>query len=520
MKNTFKSISFILLLLSVFLIHSCKKDKPSPPTISTTVVTETSYTTAVSGGNVTNEGGAPVVGRGICWNTSADPTISNSIKAEIGTLGSFTSNITELTPNTRYYVKAYATNSVGTGYGNQVTFTTMQIAVPVLTTTDITSITQTTAVSGGNITDEKGGSVTARGVCWSTSENPTTSDNKTTDGTGTGIYASSLTGLAGNTTYYLRAYATNSAGTQYGNQESFKTSPLMPALSTETVTSINFTYCSSGGNISDDGGAPVTVRGVCWSTSENPTTSDSKTDNGSGTGSFVSSVSELTAGTTYFIRAYAINSVGTQYGNQVSFTTYPLNVTDTDGNLYNVALIGTQLWMAENLKTTTYNDGVVISNVADATTWSGLSTPAFCWYNNDAATFKATYGALYNWYTVTTGKLCPTGWHVPTFVEWTSLSTYLGGEIVAGNELREINTTHWAVPNSGATNSTGFTALPGGYRYIDGTYNNISNLGDWWSSSESNSSDAYALFLYHNNSSLHSETDNKNHGFSVRCIMD
>lgn len=323
-RNIFRISGAILLILSIFLSHSCKKDKPVPPTVTTTAMTEISYTLVTYGGVVTNEGGAPVTSRGVCWNTSTKPTIANTKTTESGGLGSFTSNITQLTPSTLYYVRAYATNSAGTGYGNQVTFTTLQVASPFLTTTAITSITQTTAVSGGNITADNGSSVTARGVCWGTDVNPTTSNNKTSDATGTGIFTSTLTGLTGNTTYYVRAYATNSVGTEYGNQVSFKTSPLMPVLSTTTISSITQTTATSGGNVTSDGGAPVTARGVCWATTSTPTTANSKTPDGTGTGIFNSSLTELIAGTTYFVRAYATNIAGTGYGNQVSFTTSPV----------------------------------------------------------------------------------------------------------------------------------------------------------------------------------------------------
>ena len=238
MKNTIRISGVILVILSIFLIHSCKKDKTTPPVISTTAVTAISYTTATSGGDVTNEGGAPIASRSVCWNTSANPTITNSKTIEGGG-GPFTSNITQLTPNTIYYVRAYATNTAGTGYGNQVSFTTLQVAAPVLTTTAITSVIQTTAVSGGNITADNGGSVTARGVCWSTSQSPTTANSKTTDATGTGSFTSSITGLAPGTTYYVRAYATNSVGTAYGTQVSFTTSDL-------PVKTINFVDDGTG----------------------------------------------------------------------------------------------------------------------------------------------------------------------------------------------------------------------------------------------------------------------------------
>jgi uncharacterized protein (TIGR02145 family) len=192
--------------------------------------------------------------------------------------------------------------------------------------------------------------------------------------------------------------------------------------------------------------------------------------------------------------------------------------TDGDNNNYPVVKIGTQTWMAENLKTTKYNDGNVIPNVTDGT-WSTLTTPAYCWYVNDAVTYKATYGALYNWYTVNTGKLCPTGWHAPTDAEWTILNTYLGGESVAGGKLKETGTAHWNSPNTGATNETGFTALPGGYRHQDGSFYNI-ELGCYmWSSTEYTADMAWEQNPNNNGSNMRRSMDMKKDGFSVRCLM-
>ena len=520
MKNAFRVSGTILLMLSVFLIQFCKKDKPTPPVLTTTAVTAISYTTATSGGNVTNEGGAPIVSRGVCWNTSSNPTIANSMTLESGGLGAFTSNITQLTPNILYYVRAYALSIAGTGYGDQVSFTTTQVAVPVLTTTTITSVSQTAAVSGGNITADNGGSVTAKGVCWSIVTNPTTANNKTIDGTGIGAYTSLMTGLTVGTTFYVRAYATNSTGIAYGNQVSFTTSQIATAsLTTTVIASILQTTAVSGGNITADNGGSVTARGVCWGTTTNPTTANNKTNDGTGIGSFVSNLSGLQPSTLYYVRSYATNSAGTAYGNEISFTTQNITVSDFDGNVYHTVTIGTQVWMVENLKTTKYNDGTSIPLVSDGTAWISLSTPGYCWYNNDAATNKATYGAIYNWYTVNTGKLCPAGWHIPTDAEWTTLTTYLG-ESIAGAKLKETGTTHWGY-NYCATNETGFTALPGGWRYNDGTFQDIGYNGNWWSSTEQIAAGtSWFRRLESDWCDVRGGSYVKILGYSVRCLRD
>jgi uncharacterized protein (TIGR02145 family) len=195
-------------------------------------------------------------------------------------------------------------------------------------------------------------------------------------------------------------------------------------------------------------------------------------------------------------------------------------MSDIDGNTYKTVTIGTQIWMAENLRVVRYNNGTTIPLVTDNTAWAGLTTPGYCWYNNDAATNKTTYGALYNWYTVNTGNLCPTGWHVPTDAEWTTLTTYLNGESVAGGKLKETGTAHWASPNTGATNETGFTALPGGYRNYNGTFNNIGYYGYWWSSTETSTTNAWNRLLNYNFSNVFRDFNNKEFGFSVRCLRD
>lgn len=195
--------------------------------------------------------------------------------------------------------------------------------LPIISTTIISGITTNSSNSGGSITSDGGSSITARGVCWSTSSGPTISNNKSTDGTGIGTYTSLINGLTPNTKYYVKAYATNSVGTAYGNEINFTTTVqgTLPTVSTTIATSIFNTSAISGGNITNQGSSSIITRGVCWSTSQNPTISDNKTTNGSGIGSFISNISGLTAVTTYYLRAYATNSVGTAYGQQITFTT-------------------------------------------------------------------------------------------------------------------------------------------------------------------------------------------------------
>jgi uncharacterized protein (TIGR02145 family) len=498
----------------------------SVPELTTVSVSGVTSNSAVSGGNITSDGGAEVTERGVCWAPTANPTTSNS-KISNGTgTGTFTSNITSLTPGTAYHVRAYAINSLGTSYGNDVQFTASAVT-PTLTTAGISSITQATAVSGGNITNNGGAAVTARGVCWSISSGPVATGSHTTDGTGSGTFTSNITGLNPGTTYYVRAYATNSAGTSYGNEISFPTNPVqVPTLSTTAATNVALTTAVSGGNITDDNGATVNARGICWNTSGNPSTSDSKTTEGSGTGSFSSNISGLTAGTVYYVRAYATNSAGTGYGSQIRFST---SAYDIDGNVYKTVVIGTQLWMQSDLKTTRLNDNTSIPNVTDATDWKNLTSMGSCWYGNNPS-YGSTYGMIYNWYAVETAMLCPTGWHVPTDNEFKTLELYLGmtqdqvdGTLWRGTDQgTQLKSTSTWTPSTG-TNSSGFTGLGSGYRYgVDGGFVGMGSVTYLWSSTLHWSDTTKALYrrLDSSETGVHREGVIKAGGKSVRCLKN
>ncbi|MHC1690622.1 MAG: FISUMP domain-containing protein [Bacteroidales bacterium] len=223
---------------------------------------------------------------------------------------------------------------------------------------------------------------------------------------------------------------------------------------------------------------------------------------------------------------------GNKYVVSVDAATATDPVDDIDGNTYTTVTIGTQVWMAQNLKTTKYNDGTDIPNVTVPATWGGRTQGAYCWYGNDAGTYKATYGALYNWYTVDNnastrvasngGKnVCPVGWHVPTDAEWTTLTDYLGGLSVAGGKLKETGTTHWTTPNTGATNENGFTALPGGIRYADGNPTSyIGSYGYLWSSSLNSENYPINYYASYISSNFTLSQSSKTLGASVRCVKN
>jgi hypothetical protein len=292
------------------------------PTVSTAPAINIASDMITSGGDVTLEGSSPVTLKGICWSTSPNPTIVNSKAAGGLGVGSYTSTMYGLGSGVTYYIRAYATNSVGTSYGNEVIASTIVI-LPVINTMSVSSITTSSAVSGGSITSEGGGPVLTRGVCWNTLPNPTIANPKTNDGVGIGDFSSFFMGLSSGVTYYLRAYATNSGGTAYGAEISFSTIAAAPILITTPATAITSSTAISGGEIVSNGGSTIMARGICWGITDYPTiVGVNKTSNGSGLGIFTSNLTNLLPNTTYYVSAYATNALGdTYYGDSVLFST-------------------------------------------------------------------------------------------------------------------------------------------------------------------------------------------------------
>jgi len=694
------------------------------PEVTTAEISNITDISADGGGNVTKNGYTPITARGVCWSTSENPTLADN-KTSNGTgTGEFTSALTALTENTLYYVRAYASNSVGTAYGESVSFTSEHtVVLPTITTTIISDINNNSATGGGNVTENGYAEVTGRGICWNTAGSPVITDSKTENGTGLGEFTSSLTGLNSNTVYHVRAYATNSAGTQYGSEVSFTSAEgtftdardgntynyltlgtqvwmaenlaylpsvsehdegennlpyyyvygyegtdvsdakasanystygalynweassyacpsgwhlpsddewktleehlgmtsadadingwrssgnvgykmkstsgwtdngngsnssgfgalpagdrnsitgfininadayfwtatsnnaleswyrgfhysrneimrtylenqtgfsvrciqgdpaTKPVVTTNTISNIDKTTADGGGEVTDDGGANITVRGVCWSTSEAPDVNDSKTSNGTGTGTFTSSLTSLTPDTRYYVRAYATNSEGTAYGRQVYFNTEGSDndgsFTDSrDGNVYDYKIIGTQIWMINNL--------AYLPHVSDSNTGSEDSPHRYVYgyEGSSVASAKAsanysTYGVLYNWEAALIA--CPDGWMLPSSDQWTILKDYLGDDF-AGYKMK--STTGWDNIGNG-DNSSRFNALPTGERDYWGGFYGMGNRGGFWSTVPDGATQAERWYLVFNGDSLYTENIGKSYGFSVRCL--
>ena len=397
--------------------------------------------------------------------------------------------------------------------------------LPVLTTDEAIEITTNSATISGNVTEDGGAEITARGICWGTVTMPTLSDNFKPSGTGPGKFSCVLSELEPNTTYYVRAFAENRVGIAYGNEVTFKTGIAAPSVTTGQVTGVTNNSAICAGTVTYSGGAPVLEKGICWSQTPDPDLDDSHASVSAGTDTYTCTLTGLSSGSRYYARAYVKNEVGTGYGEQVVFNT---KVTDIEGNMYGTVYIGNQVWMTENLRTTRLNDDTQIPNIIDNDEWISVSTSAYCWYNNDK-TFKPTYGALYNWFTINSGKLCPAGWHVPSDTEFNSLEIALGmqadqshvwGWRGTNHGFKMKNNTGWG-ENGNGNNSSGFSAIPGGYRFgADGTFVFQTTITYWWASTENDADRGWYRRLDSASDQVYRASTSKKGGKYVRCVKD
>lgn len=405
--------------------------------------------------------------------------------------------------------------------------------VPSLSAPVVSDIEVGSATCAASVTDEGSSAVKEYGICWSTEDKPTIYDYKTFRKGRAGQYFAYLINLHGETIYHARAYAINETDVGYGPVVSFTTSDMsLPEIKTDNTNYLTPKSAFCNGVVTFEGNPRITKRGFCWDKEPTPDTTDTHWSIDSSINPYFKEyshlISNLNPETTYYVRAFALNEAGISYGAELSFTT-PADlsgaegtVTDIEGNSYKTISIGTQVWMTENLKTTRYNDGSSIPLVTDPVTWSNLSTPGYCWYNNDEASYKNLYGALYNWNAVNTGKLCPTGWHVPSETEWILIESYLGGQLVAGKKIKEAGFLHWKLAQGSktATNESGFTSLPSGKRAEWGDFYNITEYNFLWASTSCGLTDArYRIQSVYDDENSDGCTSNKRGG-SVRCVKD
>ena len=427
----------LFLLFAVSVLTTCRKLE-KVMMVTTGSVSDTTYNSASISGQIVDLGEG-VTEHGHCYATNPNVAVSGlkTAKGVPSGEGEFTSQLTNLEPGTKYYVAAYITDGTKPVYGKEISFTTFSVTPPVITTTDATLVTNTTATLNGSVNANK------------------------------------------------------------------------------ISTTVTFDYGLTTSYVSSVTASPSPVSG---STSTNVS----------------AKINGLVSGQTYHFRIKGSGGPGIYNGNDMTFNT---TVKDPDGNIYTTVTIGTQIWMKENLNTTKYSDDSNIQNVTSSTTWINLTSGIYCDYNNNPFNSRA-YGRLYNWYAVNTGKLCPSGWHVPSDADWTTLVNYLVGNgynydgTASGNKIAKsladpalwnVSTTAGAIGNtdySSYINKTNFSAPPSGSRNPDGAFYSLGSYCTWWSSTEKDAADGWTRFLYYDGSSLTRNGAMKNYGVSVRCLRD
>ena len=390
--------------------------------------------------------------------------------------------------------------------------------LPILETAGVGEITRYTATCGGGIASDGGSTITARGVCWSTGTTPTVADPHTTDGAGAGFFISNISGLNAGTVYFVKAYATNGNGTAYGSAMSFTTlpgPPSPPTVITGNISNITQVTATCGGNVTLQGSAAVTDKGICWSETADPSFYNSVISAGPGLGPFSIQITGLKGGTTYHVRAYADNGLEIGFGEDKSFTTTAYGTLYIESHAYHTINIGTQTWTIENLMVKHYRNGDPIDDYSGP--WQGYVMGFYIKDPNH--TYMNEYGYLYNYYAIADPrKLAPDGWHVSTDQDWSTLLAYIGGANQASPKMRVTGWEFW-YNNDDATNSSGFSAIGEGFFGNDGNFYSFMETAQFWTSTEINRMNAYHYEVSTNQEILRN-AQVKEYGFSVRLVKD
>ncbi|MBS1500589.1 MAG: fibrobacter succinogenes major paralogous domain-containing protein [Bacteroidetes bacterium] len=404
-----------------------------------------------------------------------------------------------------------------------------------LTTTAATGITGSAAVTGGSITNTGNSTISQSGIVYATHATPTLTDSLRNNTSGGNTFTINLTALNANTVYYARAFAINATGTAYGNQVTFTTSAGLATVTTTPLGAISTSAATapSGGTIVNTGGAAITASGVCWSTKPHPTVADNETNDQVTNNSFTSTLSLLAANTTYYYRAYATNSFGTAYGNELTFNSGSTEtVQDVDGNVYHTVTINGQTWMAENLRVTHYQNGNPIYNAFGDNAFDWYNTPnnpCLAFVNGDTTkATRLTYGLVYNeWAVVDSRNIAPAGWHVATVRDWENLEVYEGVTAADTVGFPTAIITDGAVgPKLQVGGSSGLNLQLAG-RYRTSPSFNFGLQGYFWTSGYANYAGnpqlRYLISVFSSSSSHYQAIDNYyafGEAASVRCVKN
>ena len=482
---------------------------------TTNPASSVSCTSATLNGTVNANGSSTTVTFEYGTTTSYGSTITATPSPVTGsTATSVSANLSGLATCTTYHFRVKAVSAGGTTYGEDQTFTTL--CGPSATTNPATSVSCTSATLNGTV-NANGSSTTVTfeyGPTTAYGSTITATQSPVTGSTATSVSAN-LTGLSGCTIYHYRVKAVNTCGTVYGSDQTF-TTLCGPSATTAAATSVSLTSATLNGIVNANGSSTTVTFEYGTTTSYGSTATATPSPV---TGNTVTNVSAnitgLQKGTLYHFRVKVENICGIIYGNDLTFST---SINDIEDNIYQTVQIGDQLWMKENLKTTHYNNGDIIVTTNVDSNWETFTWGGYRWYNNDPATYKNVYGALYNGYAVQDSRgICPTGWHVPRDIEWTQLENFLGGKLVAGRKLKESGTIHWASPNG--TNESGFTALPGGICCPN--FSNIRIDAFFWASDYINQGQmTYGRYLTDSSDEISDFVMISSSGNSVRCIKN
>ena len=431
-------------------------DQQDKPTVETVAASNITMTSASVECNVTNDGGSFVSERGICYSKFENPSLSDSVRYAGTGIGRYTCEMTNLTNATTYYIRAFATNSEGTSFGDVITIRTIEHpSLATVTTDEVSDITINTAVCGGNVINDGYAEITERGICYATHQEPTVFDYKVSGGEGMGLFQCRMSGLEMMTTYYVRAYARNSEGYAYGNEVSFETADetYCPEVIINEVTDFNHFYAIGSGEVVADGGLDIIERGICWSTSHNPTIYNNKLTAGGGMGEFECRMTYLYGNTTYYVRAFAANEACLFYSDEVTFTTLPHPNTAPEGAI-------PALFSVSSTQQVFFSKGN-LQYQASTGTWRFAEHQ---WDYVGGNSYGTEYGTVYE-----NGVKCDNSQISQSYSGWIDLF----GWATSGWD----NNNHYYQPWD--TESTGWTVDGYGYGYWDGQYANYGMTGDY-----------------------------------------